>query len=218
MSSKKGGREGELLRVATHLFREKGYHNTSMQDLASALDIQKASLYHYIESKEELLFRILDYGSRLLRDRVEEVRATDLPPAEKLRLALENHAISIMENIDLFSVFLNEYRNLSPPRRQQILEVRRQYEQAMMEILEEGIASGDFRPVDVGMTVKGLLGMLNWTHQWFSPNGPLSPQEIAATLVDLALYGVMARRQEAGGRKQEAGSRRQEARGRKQEG
>ncbi len=203
MASKKGGREEELLRIATHLFREKGYHNTSMQDLANALDIQKASLYHYIESKEELLLRILDYGGRLLRDRVEEVQATNLPPAEKLRLALENHAINIMENIDLFSVFLNEYRNLSPPRRQQILEVRRQYEQAMMEILEEGIASGDFRPVDVGMTVKGLLGMLNWTHQWFSPNGPLSPQEIAATLVDLALYGVMARRQEAGGRKQE---------------
>ncbi len=198
MSSKKGGREGELLRVATHLFREKGYHNTSMQDLASALDIQKASLYHYIESKEELLFRILDYGSRLLRDRVEEVRATDLPPAEKLRLALENHAISIMENIDLFSVFLNEYRNLSPPRRQQILEVRRQYEQAMMEILEEGIASGDFRSVDVKMAVKGLLGMLNWTHQWFSPDGPLPPHMIAATLVDLALYGVMARRQTCG--------------------
>jgi hypothetical protein len=62
-----------------------------------------------------------------------------------------------------------------------------------MQILEDGIASGDFRPVDAKMTVFGLLGMLNWTHQWFSPAGELSAQEAAAILVDLALYGLVAR-------------------------
>lgn len=208
MAQRGTGREETILRAAAHLFREKGYHNTSMQDLADALDLQKASLYHYIESKEDLLFRIIEYGGRMLQKQVKEVRATDLPPAEKLRLALENHAVGIMENLDLFSVFLNEYRNLSPPRRQQILRVRRQYEQMLMQILEEGIVSGDFRPVNVKMAVMGLLGMLNWTRQWYSPDGPLSPREIAATLVDLALYGVMG--EEARGKKQEARDRRGE--------
>jgi len=191
MAPKKAGREDQLLEVATRLFKEKGYHNTSMQDLAKALNIQKASLYHYIDSKEELLFRILDRGSRILAGQIDEVYASALSPTEKLRRALENHALTVMENLDLVSVYLNEYRNLPPHRLKEVLATRKHYERVLMQILEEGIANGDFRPVDVKMTVLGFLGMLNWTHQWFSPGGPLSPREIAAILVDLALHGVV---------------------------
>jgi AcrR family transcriptional regulator len=192
MTRRKAAREDQLLEVATRLFKEKGYHNTSMRDLADALGLQKASLYYYIESKEALLLRLLKRGSTLLGAEIDQIYAADLPPAEKLRRALENHAITVMEHLNLVSVYLQEYRSLPPQRLQEVLTMRQHYEQVLAQILEDGIASGDFRPVNVKMAVLGFLGMLNWTHQWFSPNGELSPQEIAAILADLALGGVVA--------------------------
>ena len=193
MTQRKAAREDQLLQIATRLFKEKGYPNTSMQDLADALGVQKASLYYYIESKEELLRRLLEHAFALVGAQIDEIYAADLPPFEKLGRALENHAVTIMDNLNLVSVYLGEYRNLPPRRLKQVLAVRKHYEQTLMQILQEGIASGDFRPVNVEMTVYGLLGMLNWTVQWFSPTGKLSSQEIASILVDLALYGLAAR-------------------------
>jgi len=190
MTQRKAAREDQLLQIATRLFKEKGYPNTSMQDLADALGVQKASLYYYIESKEELLRRLLEHAFTLVGAQIDEIYATNVPPLEKLRRALENHAVTIMDNLNLVSVYMDEYRNLPPRRLKQVLAVRKHYEQTLMQILQEGIASGDFRPVNVEMTVYGLLGMLNWTVQWFSPTGKLSSQEIASILVDLALYGL----------------------------
>jgi AcrR family transcriptional regulator len=193
MSQRKTSREDQLLRVATRLFREKGYHNTSMQDLADAFGVQKASLYYYIESKEDLLQRLLRHATSILGAQIDEFYAADLPPSEKLRQALENHAVTIMDHLNLVSVYLQEYQNLPPGRLEDALAVRKHYEQVLMQILQDGIASGEFRPVNVKMAVFGLLGMLNWTHQWFSPDGELSSQEVAGILADLALYGLVSR-------------------------
>jgi TetR/AcrR family transcriptional regulator, cholesterol catabolism regulator len=183
-------REDQLLESALHLFKEKGYHNTSMQDLADALAMQKGSLYYYIDSKEELLRRLLERATSFLTSQIDDIYASDLPPAEKLRWALENHGRTMMEHQDLVAVFLYEYRHLPPERLKGSLAVRKHYEQVLMQIVQDGIAAGDFRPVDVKMAVFGLLGMLNWTHQWFSPDGRFSAQEVASILADVALHGL----------------------------
>ena len=193
MRQKAADREDQLLEVAAHLFKEKGYRNTSMQDLADALGMQKASLYYYIESKEELLRRLLEHAFTLVGAQIDEIHAADLTPTEKLCLALKNHAVIVMDNLNLVSIYLHEYRNLPPRRLKQVLQVRQHYEQVLIQIMQDGIASGEFRAVNVKMTVFGLLGMLNWTHQWFSPTGELASQEIADDLVDLALHGLVAR-------------------------
>jgi len=193
MTRRRAEREDQLLESATRLFKEKGYHNTSMQDLADALDLQKGSLYYYIDSKEELLRRLLERATSFLALQIDEIYATDLPPREKLRWALQNHGETMMEHLDLVAVYLQEYRNLPPERLSEALAVRKHYEQVLMQILEDGIASGEFRPVNVKMAVLGLLGMLNWTHQWFSPDGEFSAQEVAAMLANLALDGLAKR-------------------------
>ena len=114
----------------------------------------------------------------------------DLPPAEKLRWALENHAVTMMDHLDLVAVYLHEYRNLPPERMAEALAVRKHYEQVLTQIVEDGIAAGEFRSVNVKMAVFGMLGMLNWTHQWFSPDGAFSSHEVAATLAGLAMHGL----------------------------
>ncbi len=196
MGQRRAAREEEILETAVRLFREKGYHHTSMQDLADALGLQKSSLYYYIPSKEDLLLRLLERGSRLLSAQIDAIYASDLSPVEKLRRALETHAVTVMEHLDLVSVYLREYRTLPPERLREVMALRRHYEDVLMRILEDGIASGDFRPVNGKIAILGFLGMLNWTHQWFSPQGPLSAQEVAAILVDLALRGVVAHKNE----------------------
>jgi AcrR family transcriptional regulator len=183
----------QLLEAATHLFKEKGYHSTSMQELADAVGMQKGSLYYYIEGKEDLLRRLMERATSFMATQIDEIYASDLPPARKLRWALENHAVTMMDHLDLVAVYLHEYRNLPPERLAEALTVRKHYEQVLMQIVEDGIASGEFREVNVKMAVFGMLGMLNWTHQWFSPDGPFSSNEVATTLADFALHGLTLR-------------------------
>jgi len=190
MPQAKESRADQLLETATLLFKEKGYHNTSMQDLADALGMQKGSLYYYIESKEDLLRELLEQATSILGAQIDEVYAADLTAAEKLRIALENHGRAIMDHLNLVTVYLQEYRSLPPERLKEVMTRREHYEQCLMKILQDGITSGEFRPVDVKMTVFGFLGMLNWTHQWFSQDGELSSEEIAVILADLAMNAV----------------------------
>ena len=193
MPQRRAEREDQLLETALRLFKERGYHHTSMQDLADALDMQKGSLYYYIDSKEGLLRRLLARATSYLAFQADEIYAADLPPTDKLRWALENHGETMMAELDLVAVYLQEYHNLPPEQLAEALAVRKHYERVLMQILEDGIACGDFRPVNVKMAVFGLLGMLNWTHQWFSPAGEFSAQEVAAMLTDLALGGLLTR-------------------------
>jgi AcrR family transcriptional regulator len=192
MTDRRSEREDQLLEAATRLFKQKGYHNTSMQDIADALGVQKGSLYYYIDSKEELLRQLLERATLFLGAQIDEIYAADLSPTEKLKRALENHAETMMTNLDLVAVYLNEYRNLPPARLQEALAVRKHYEQVLMQILSDGIEFGEFRPVNVRMVVYGLLGMLNWTYQWFSPEGVFTAREIAVILTDLALNGLVS--------------------------
>ncbi len=192
MTERKAAREYQLLEAASCLFKEKGYHNTSMQDLADALGVQKGSLYYYIESKEELLRLLLERAASLLGSRIDEIYAADIPAAEKLRRALEHHATTVMNHLNPVSIYLHEYRNLAPQRLEEVLAVRKHYERVLMRILEDGVVAGEFRPINIRMVMFGLLGMLNWTHQWFSPDGEFTSREIAVTLADLALDGLAA--------------------------
>src|SRR5512136_2787088 len=143
MAQRKTAREEELLQAATRLFKEQGYRNTSMQDLADALGMQKASLYYYIKSKEDLLRRLLEHAFSLVQSRIDEIYAMDLSPTDKLRLALRNHAVTMMDNLNMVSVYLHEYRNLPPKRLKQVLGVRKHYEQVLMQIMLDGIACGE---------------------------------------------------------------------------
>lgn len=185
-------RKDQLFDVATRLFREKGFHNTSMQELADALGVQKSSLYYHVESKEELLLRILEEGSRLQAAQIDEIYAADICPTEKLRRALMGYATTVMEYQDLFSVYINELQSLPVEQTGQIHSVRQNYQRVLTQIIEEGIRNGCFRSTDPKIACLAVLGMLTWVHRWFSPNGELPPEEIATKMIEIALYGLVA--------------------------
>lgn len=180
----------EILEAAAQIIREKGFHATSMQDIAEAVDLRKASLYHHVSSKQEILVDLLDQALDLLNSQIEAVVAQDLPPDEKFREAVRAYLNGMAENLDLSAVLLLEHRSLEPEYREKHIPRRDAYEAYWGRIIQEGIDAGLFANQDVGLSVKVVMGVMNWTIMWFNPEGRLSAAEIADYSSDLLLNGV----------------------------
>lgn len=185
-------KDNEIFDAAASLFKRKGFHATSMQEIADAVGMRKGSLYYHISSKEELLFRISFEAIHAITEQLEEIVAAPLSPSEKLRVAIENHVETLCDKLDLISVFLRESSTLTAEQQAQILAYRRRYEDLFKGILREGIEAGEFRTVDISTVTNALLGMLNWMHQWYRPDGRLKPKAIAEIFADLALHGILS--------------------------
>ena len=185
-------RRQEILRAATALFAEKGYHATSMQDIGDALGVQRGSLYHHIQSKEDLLYEIMRVCSTTLLAQVEPIAAAPLPAAEKLRRFIETHLDTVISLRPEFRVLVRELRSLPPARREKIVKYRDQYERLVRTIIADGVAAGQYRRVDPKYAGFVVLGACNWFSQWYSPRGRLSRAQIAQIFADLLLLGIGA--------------------------
>jgi len=163
-----------------------------MSEIARAVGLQKASLYHYVSGKEDFLFRTSQQGILALNQAVEKIVHAELAPDEKLRRAIAAHVQILCQNMDLLAVFLRERRSLSAKQQTEILAEGKRYQKMIQQILQEGVDAGLFRPVDVAMTSYALLGATNWLHQWFRLDGRLSPKEIAEIFIDLFFKGLLA--------------------------
>jgi AcrR family transcriptional regulator len=184
-------RSEEVYTAALRLFREKGYHATSMQDIANAVGLYKGSLYHYIGSKEDLLARVFERGMGALLTEVERIAAdTAHGPSAQLRAIVEAHVAAVASNLDALTVYLHEWRALAGESLTTVRGQRERYTELVEEIVARGVRIGEFHVPDVGLATLGLLGMCNWLCQWYSPAGRLSPAEIGARFADLVLDGL----------------------------
>lgn len=187
-------RRAELVRAAARLFSERGYHGTSMQHLGDALGLRRGSLYAHIGSKQELLLDVVEEGAGRFLERgraAVELRGT---AAERLRAFLAGHIATVVEHLDAATVFLNEWRYLSPDLRSVVQEQRDAYEAMIRGIIDEGKSSGDFREdADVRIAALGVLSVGNWIYAWYRPEGELRPQEIGEKFADLLVKGLEAR-------------------------
>jgi len=181
----------EILAAAAQIFREKGYHATSMQDIAEAVNLQKGSLYHHIRSKEEILASLLDHALDLLILSMQEVMASPQPVEEKLRAAMRMYADNIAVHSDLAAVLLLEYRNLSPRLRARHMGRRDRFEALWRELIRQGIQQGVFRASDEKLVALAILGVQNWMLTWYRAEGPLSAVELASRFADLFLNGLL---------------------------
>jgi AcrR family transcriptional regulator len=166
-----------------------------MQDLADAMGMQKASLYYYIDSKEELLVRVCERGTSAFTSELSEIVASERSATEKLKLAMEFHLVALCEQLDLFTVFLREQKYLGEAQKEKLRGEGMRHAELLEAILGQGIASGEFREVNITVTTLAILGMCNWLYEWYSPEGPLPPREIARMFSELVLNGLLANKQ-----------------------
>lgn len=185
-------REAELIRAATRLFRERGFHATSMQDLGEALGMNRGSLYHYISSKDDLLWTITSGAFDMLEQRVLPVLGGERPPVERLTSAIHEHLRVAADHEDEFTLMHIELRALNAERRAEMLERRHAYEAAWRRTIEDGIAGGALRPCDVRMAGITILSLCNWFTQWYRADGPLGVDEVADTFARHLLTGLGA--------------------------
>ena len=182
-----------MVQVAARLFSERGYHGTSIQHLATALGLQKGSLYSHIGSKEELLFDVVNEGADRFLERGEQAYALPAFASVRLRRLLVSHVETAIEHLDAATVFLNEWRYLSEDKRHIVQEKRDRYEQIVRDIVEEGITTGEFRDdANVRFAARLVLSAGNWTYAWFKPGGELGPTEIGERFADLLIRGLEA--------------------------
>jgi AcrR family transcriptional regulator len=183
----------EIIDASAQIFSQKGYHGTSMQDIADAVNLQKASLYHHVSSKQEILFELLNRGLHLLTKEVEQAIAESIPSEEKLRMAIQAYVTALTENQDVTSVLLLEYRSLEPKYLKRHIIERDRFEQIWRELIDTGVQERLFSCGDPSMAARALLGAMNWTVTWFRSDGPLAAGDIANQITDLYLLGLTIR-------------------------
>ena len=186
----------EILDAAAQIFSQKGYHAASMQDIAQAVHLQKASLYHHISSKQEILLDLLDRGLDLLIKQMSEVLAQEVSPEDKLRHAMRVYLQTMADYADLSAVLLLEHRSLDPKAHNRHIPRRDRYERLWRDLIQEGREAGVFNCASPSLTARALLGVMNWTITWYRQDGPLSPTEIADQFADLFLRGLLVRVEE----------------------
>jgi AcrR family transcriptional regulator len=185
-----GPREA-IMDAAMHLFGKQGYSGTSMRDIAGAVGVLPGSLYAHIASKEALLVDIVDDGINRFLAAVRPHAESGATPAEKLRAMVIAHVAVVADNPERSLVVFHQWRFLGDSNIQAAIGKRRDYEQAFIGVIEDGMKSGAFRAnLNRRIAVLTILGALNWTPEWLSPEGTLSPEEVGGMIADTLLMGV----------------------------
>jgi AcrR family transcriptional regulator len=180
----------DILEAAAQVFRQKGFHGASMANIAEAVNLQKASLYHHVSSKQEILFELLDRALELLLERISPIASMDLPADERLCRMIREYLQILAENMDLSAVLLFEHRSLEGRQHARHVPNRDKFENLWRDVLRDGVRTRQFVCDDIPLSARAILGILNWTITWYRPNGSLTVEQIADHYSNLLLNGL----------------------------
>ncbi|MDT7601055.1 MAG: TetR/AcrR family transcriptional regulator, cholesterol catabolism regulator [Pseudonocardiales bacterium] len=184
------GRWNELLEISAKSFAEHGYKSTTLQDIADQFGVLKGSLYHYIRSKDDLLFEIVRAVYTRGLDNLRELAAAESDPAARLRSVVRGHVLYLIDNLVETSVLLHEFEQLSTARREQI--ALHEYSAILAALIEDAQRAGVVKPgVDAQLAALAALGAMNWVYRWYRPDGRKSPAEIADQYAEIVIAGLL---------------------------
>jgi len=182
----------KVYEIAAEVFHLKGYDNTSMNDIAEAVGLTKAGLYHHVSSKESLLATILEDGMNMTETYVVEPLAGIADPVARLRKLIELHLKLLLEGRKLaVTGLLHECQGLSEVDRARINRRKKAYVRLVSDLIEEVIETCGGRPLDPKLAGMALLGMLNWTYQWYKPSGSVKPDRVVEEFQNLFFHGIL---------------------------
>lgn len=193
-------RRQEILHAAARVFKAKGLAGANLGDIAAEAGADRASLYYYVGSKEELFQEVVREAVEANLAWAREFRASDAPAPEKLRQMIISVMKSYSDNYPVLYVFLQEHLSRMPAKHaawsREMRESNREFEQIFVDVIRDGQAQGTIRAAGAPVTVAyGLLGMLGWTYRWYNPaTSTATAEEIGATFADSLLYGLQTAR------------------------
>lgn len=183
----------EILDSAAKFFYTKGYHATSIEDVARDVGMLKGSLYYYIKSKEDLLYGLLLDVIKQGTGGVEEALEGVKDPVERLEKGIEQHVEHIIRNQVRVGLFLHEFDSLTGRRKQRVQESRKEYQKIFTGIIKDGQASGVFISGDPDLLVNAMLGMCNWICRWYHQENSPKLEVVKKTFVGLIKGGIVKR-------------------------
>jgi AcrR family transcriptional regulator len=190
MNSKRGKKN--VFEIAAEVFHRKGYDNTSMSDVAEAAGLTKAGLYHHVSSKESLLYTVLDSGLDLTESYVMKPLEAIADPIDRLKTMIELHLRLVLEERNLeVTGLLHECKTLAPADRTRINRRKKEYVKMSTKVIADAIRKYNITDVNPKLAAFALLGMLNWTYQWYKPSGSHSREEIVTQFQNIFLNGIL---------------------------
>ena len=183
----------EILRTAARLFQEQGYDGTSMNDVAAALKLSKGGLYHHFQSKDEILFDLMNHAMDITEERVIAPAKMIADPEERLRTVIRRHMGVVMSDRDReITVMLHENHPLSPALRKRINARKKDYIHFLENLIAEVQRQRGYRAeVSPRAAAFALLGMINWIYQWYRPEGSLREEELAQQYTRIFFQGAL---------------------------
>lgn len=173
------------------MFRREGFARARLEDVATEVGINRASLYYYVGTKEELLVALIDQPAHEMTAHCREARDADAPADEKLRRALRAYLDDLQNYPELFLLFSESQHIAVIPEAEGIVANADAYGKTLLSIIEEGVASGVFRAdLDTRLVMLGILGMHNWIHRWYVPGGRNTLAQIGDVFAEMVLSGV----------------------------
>jgi AcrR family transcriptional regulator len=185
------GRAAEVYRTAAEIILQKGYDATSVSDIAHALGITKAGLYHYIHGKTQLLFDIMQYGLNELSREVARPAMKITDPEARLRFMIGMHARIVTRGHGAVTILVDEARALTPAQNRKVTRKKREYFDFLRATLGEMKDQGKLRDVELTVATFSLLGMINWLSRWYRAEGALNETQVAEAIIDIALHGLI---------------------------
>jgi len=179
-----------VLREAGRIFSRSGYHNTSLDDVAKALNVSKGTLYNYVKDKQEILFECQKMALDIAERSFDHAEQNATNGADKLRLVIRQYIATLTEEMGACGV-ITEVGALRPADRKAIVARRDQFEDRFIALINEGMADGSLRPIDPKLAVYTFMGAVHAVPGWYSPKGRLSAEAIADGMADLLLVGMM---------------------------
>ncbi|WP_158893642.1 TetR/AcrR family transcriptional regulator [Amycolatopsis anabasis] len=180
-----------LLSVATKLFADKGFDRTSVQEVVEAAGVTKGAMYHYFDSKDDLLYEIYARVLREQTDQLERVAGSDAPLRERLSTAASDVVVSSIANLDDTKIFMQSMHQLSPEKQKGVRAERRKYHERFRALVEDGQRSGEFRtdkPAEV--IVDFFFGAVHHLGFWYHQGGSMSARQVADHFADLLLSSL----------------------------
>lgn len=178
-----------VLLAAVRMFNERGFHATSLDDVATSLGISKRTIYHYLSSKDQVLLECVTIGLSQLLAAAEQARSQPGTARERLIAFLRRYAEINMEDFGRCVIRSGE-EDLSDESLPRYRELKREIDAAMRRMFEDAIADGSIPDLDVMLASFTVAGALNWPARWYRPGGPRSREEIAAGMVDILMRGL----------------------------
>jgi len=190
-SEQLGNARETILDASVRLFSEHGYNGTTMRDIAEAVGVLPGSLYAHIKGKEDILADIVTSGIAEFLEIQETVEASRTKPEEKLRHAIRLHIQVVAKSPERMLVVFHQWRFLSEPHRTEAVKMRQRYAKMFADILaQQKCFEGRLKDPQIKIQCFTVLGSLNWTPEWYSPDGPYSPDELGEIIADSVTQGL----------------------------